>query len=198
MESYGVYPSQKLHKLTPVLLTGTGRSLTQAGIPCRNFGWASSCRILRVCLCVRPGASLGLSVPPLCSTSYRFLNSSAPEQFSQVHSGQGRLPGATCASSCAGPGGLTWRRLCRRGGTGRAGGPCACGSGGWARRSGRTSSRSLPSCSGRAFHLVGETGERDSAWHHTPGNLPGLIVAYPLIRYRDLPWQGPSAFKLNY
>lgn len=59
----------------------------------------------------------------------------------------------TCASSCGEPSGLNGRRHVRRGGTGRVCVQCAFWSGGSIRLIWRTSSRILPSYSGRASHL---------------------------------------------
>lgn len=88
---------------------------------------------------------------------------------------------ATCAASCVAPGGRNARRHGRTGGTGTAGGPCACGSGASARPSARTSSRSRPSCSGRASRLQGGSESRPQ--------FPPLGLACPpvaLVRRRSL------------
>lgn len=60
---------------------------------------------------------------------------------------------STCASSCGEPGDLSGKTHARTCDTGKACVRCVCGSDGSARPIWRTSSRSLPSCSGRASHL---------------------------------------------
>lgn len=62
-------------------------------------------------------------------------------------------------SSCAGPGGRSARSCGCTPHTGRAWPRCASGSGGSARPSARTSSRSLPRCTCRAFHQYESSGE---------------------------------------
>lgn len=61
MESYGVHPSQKLHKLTPVLLADR-----DGQVP----AWGTA-EHPRVGSCASVLARR--AVPSLCSTSYRFL-----------------------------------------------------------------------------------------------------------------------------
>lgn len=79
----------------------------------------------------------------------RYENNTTPPQSPDVST-------FTCVSSCEVPGGQTWRRRARTGDTGRAGDRCVCGNDGSARRSGRISTHSLPSCSGTASHLGGD------------------------------------------
>lgn len=104
--------------------------------------------------------------------------------------GGGGVVQATCAASCAAPGGRSARRHGRTGGTGRVGGLCACGSGASVRRSARTSSRSRPSCSGRASRLQGggESGPQFASQvlacgpgtHTLPATVTtGARAAYP-------------------
>lgn len=74
----------------------------------------------------------------------------APLRSYEVKRGEAVLTGAF---SCEVPSGLTGRSSGRSGGTWRAWHPCVSWSGGWARRSGRTSTRSPPRSTGTASHL---------------------------------------------
>lgn len=66
----------------------------------------------------------------------------------------------TCASSCGEPGGLNGKTLARTGDTEKVGVRCVSWSDGSAHLTWRTSSRSRPSYSGRAFHLRERERER--------------------------------------
>lgn len=70
---------------------------------------------------------------------------------------------ATCAFSCAGPGGRSGRRPGHTSDTGRAGVLCVCDNDASVHQSEQTSSHIRPSCSGRASHLVG--GKIAHSWH---------------------------------
>jgi hypothetical protein len=95
--------------------------------------------------------------PPLVGRQCERLKKKNTE-FSSGSVGHIHCLGFKSASSCVRRGGPTWKRPGRTSGTGRGGALCVFGSAWSVHLSGRTSTHSHPSHSGKASHLCGFAG----------------------------------------